>query len=72
MIITATDLKTNVGKYLEAVASEDIFVTKNGRIIAKLTNPLQDRVSLLDSLKGIVPQDGIALEDMKKERLSRQ
>ena len=30
MIITATELKNNLGKYLEMAESQDIFITKNG------------------------------------------
>lgn len=43
MSVTATELKNNLGKYLVLSATEDIFITKNGRIVAKLTNPYQDR-----------------------------
>ena len=41
MSITATELKNNLGKYLLLSAKEDIFITKNGKIVAKLTNPHQ-------------------------------
>ena len=44
MSITATELKSNLGKYLLLAATEDIFITKNGKVIAKLSNPHQDRV----------------------------
>ena len=44
MSITATELKNNLGKYLLLSAKEDVFITKNGKIVAKLTNPHQDRV----------------------------
>ena len=30
MSITATELKSNLGKYLLLAATEDIFITKNG------------------------------------------
>ena len=46
MSITAAELKSNLGKYLTLSATEDIFITKNGKIIAKLTNPFQDRVDI--------------------------
>jgi len=36
MIITATELKLNLGKYLEAANDEVIVITKNGKEIAKL------------------------------------
>ena len=57
MSITATELKNNLGKYLVLSATEDIFITKNGKIIAKLTNSYQDRVETTKSLFGILPQD---------------
>ena len=57
MSITATELKQNLGKYLLLSAQEDIYITKNGKIIAKLTNLNQDRVSTAQSLFGILPQD---------------
>ena len=55
MSITATELKNNLGKYLLLSVTEDIFITKNGKIIAKLTNPYQDRVETAKSLFGILP-----------------
>ena len=39
MIVTATEFKTNLGKYLEMAMSQDIFITKNGKSIARLTSP---------------------------------
>lgn len=68
MSITATELKNNLGKYLLLSATEDIFITKNGKIIAKLTNPYQDRVETAKSLFGILPKD-VDLEEAKAERL---
>ncbi len=55
MSITATELKNNLGKYLLLSATEDVFITKNGKIIAKLTSPYQDRVETAKSLFGILP-----------------
>lgn len=37
MIINATDLKNNLGKYLRAAAREEIVITSNGRKVARLT-----------------------------------
>ena len=68
MSITATELKQNLGKYLLLSASEDIFITKNGKVVAKLTNPYQDRVDIAKSLFGILPENA-SLEDAKAERL---
>jgi prevent-host-death family protein len=37
MIINATDLKNNLGKYLRLSAREEIIITSNGRKVAKLS-----------------------------------
>lgn len=70
MLITATELKRNLGKYLLLAATEDIFITKNGKVVAKLSNPQQDRADIAKSLFGILPAD-VTLEDTKEERLIR-
>ena len=57
MIVTATEFKTNLGKYLEMAASQDIFITKNGKSIARLTSPVVNKLALLDDLVGIVSQE---------------
>lgn len=70
MIITATEFKTNFGKYLEMIAKEDIFITRNGKTIAKVVNP---QVSAVNSLRGMlkdIPSD-IDLDSLREERLSK-
>lgn len=69
MSITATELKQNLGKYLLLSAQEDVYITKNGKVVAKLTNPNQNRVDTAKSLFGILPDDA-GLEDAKAERLN--
>lgn len=69
MSITATELKQNLGKYLLLSAQEDIYITKNGKVIAKLINPNQDRVSTAQSLFGILPHDA-DIDISKEERLA--
>ena len=70
MSITATEFKKNLGKYLLLAETVDIFITRKGKIVAKLTNPNQDRVNRAESLFGIL-SDGRTLEESKKERLSK-
>lgn len=70
MIVTATEFKTNFGKYLEMISKEDIFITRNGKTIAKVVNP---QVSAVDSLRGMlkdVPSD-TDLDSLREERLSK-
>ena len=70
MIVTATEFKTNFGKYLDLIGKEDIFITRHGKTIAKVVNP---QVSAVDSLRGIlkdVPAD-IDLDSLQEERLEK-
>jgi len=70
MSITATELKLNLGKYLQLAESEDIYITRNGKVVAKLTNPYQNRVDAVKSLLGVLPAD-ISLEESREERLNK-
>jgi len=70
MLVTATEFKNNIGKYLLIVADEEIIITKNGKNIAKLSKATQDKVELAKSLFGIIPPD-TSLEQAKEERLAR-
>ena len=73
MIVTATEFKTNLGKYLDMAASQDIFITKNGKNIARLTSPAVNKLALLDDLVGIIPESQTMDEDtIREERLARQ
>ena len=70
MIVTADEFKTNFDKYLDMLTKEDIFITRNGKTIAKVINP---HFSAVDSLRGMlknVPSD-IDLDSLREERLSK-
>lgn len=69
MSITATELKLNLGKYLLLAATQDIYITRNGKTIAKLVSPYQDRVDTVNTLFGSVP-DTTTLEEAREERLN--
>lgn len=68
--ITATEFKQNLGKYLTLAATEDIYITKNGIIIAKLVSPHQDKLKMVEELFGSVP-DTLTLEEVREERLRK-
>lgn len=70
MSISAAELEKNLDKYLTLASREDVFITRNGAVIAKLSNPNQDRVNMAKSLFGILPAD-ITLEEARRERLDR-
>ena len=70
MSITATELKANLSKYLQLSATEDIYITRNGKVISKLTNPFQERVAVAKSLFGILPDD-ITEDEAREEWLKK-
>ncbi len=71
MIVTATDFKTNLGRYLSLLQTEDIFITKNGKTVAKMVNP---NVSAVDAISGIlegkVPDD-FDVRTLRDERMNK-
>lgn len=71
MFVTAAEFKSNIGKYLEMAATENVFIIESGTVIAKLTKPDQDRQALAKSLFGILPSD-ISFELVREERLADQ
>ena len=72
MVVTATRFKTSIGHYLDNVSKEDVYITKNGKMIAKLSDPMQDKMSILNSLAGITAGNPVSLEEAKMERIMRR
>lgn len=71
MVVTATEFKENFGKYLDMLLSEDIFITRNGKTIAKVVNP---NVSAVDAISGILAgklPDNYDAKALRKERLGQ-
>ena len=71
MIVTATEFKTNLGKYFDLVLTEDIWISKNGKTIAKLINP---NVSAVDEISGVLKgkiSDDFDRHSLYDERLNR-
>lgn len=53
MTITATEYKTNLGKYFDWIQqnSEDLYITKNGKTVAIMTSPNKSALNALDQLR---------------------
>ena len=69
--VTATEFKVNLGHYLDLVPTEDIWVTRNGKYVARLVNP---NVSAVDSISGILKgkvSEAIDRHSLREERMSR-
>jgi prevent-host-death family protein len=60
MNITSTELKTNLGKYLDLVTTQDIIITRNGRKVAKLVKEEDDVLSDVRSLYGLLANSDLS------------
>ena len=78
MEITLTELKGNLGKYIMLSREEDILVTKNGKVISRLTEPFSarkekmERQKIAKRLAGSIKSDYLPLDELRAERLSRK
>ena len=78
MKITLTELNGNLGKYVMMSQKEDILITKNGKIISRLTEPLNVRKEKMEKkriareLVGSAKGEYMSLDDIRAERLARQ
>ena len=79
MQIALSDLKVNVGKYVDLADSEDVIITKYGKPAAKIVRfdkepwylkKVPEKVTDVEQLFGTLPND-INLDDMRMERLAR-
>lgn len=72
--ITATEFKKNLGYYLTLCSKEDIFISKNGKVIGCLSSSTDKGMKKLIELGGCLKDyddgkdyDAIILEEMKKK-----
>ena len=79
MQIALSDLKVNVGKYVDLADTEDVIITKYGKPTAKIIRydkdpwylkKLPEKITSVDSLFGTLPND-IDLDDVRTERLTK-
>ncbi len=71
MVVTATVFQSNFIKYLELLTNDSIFITMNGKTVAKVINP---NVSAVDEITGILADslpDGYDQKAFRSERLSK-
>ena len=68
MQVSVSELKTNVGRYINLADKQDIYITKNGKQVAKLVSTKVDRVAAMRSIFGAIPADA-DLDTAKAERL---
>ena len=54
-------------KYLESSKAEDVYITRNGKIFAKISNPYSGKLAILRSLKGSIPSE-MSEDEVEEER----
>jgi len=78
MQIALSDLKLNVGRYVDLAETEDIIITKYGKPAAKIIRfdkepwylkQIPEKITSVEQLFGTLP-GGISLDEIKAERLS--
>ena len=79
MQVALSDLKVNVGRYVDLANTVDVIITKYGKPAAKIIRydkelwymkKLPENITSIDNLFGIIPND-IDLDDVRLERLSK-
>jgi prevent-host-death family protein len=68
MQISVTELKTNPGRYIDLVKDGDIYITRNGKRVARLTDMRGNRLEAARALFGILPPH-VDLDASRQERL---
>ena len=66
--ISITELNANIDKYIVMAQDQDIFITKNGKPIAKLVAAKVDKVTASKSMFGILYSD-VDLDEARENRL---
>ena len=78
MQVALSDLKVNVGKYVDLAETTDVIITKYGKPAAKIIRfdkepwylkKIPSQVTSVEQLFGTLPSD-MEVEDAKAERLS--
>lgn len=71
--VTATELKNNLSHYLELSKKENVFITKNNKVISVLSNPTNNAtleaimyVESLDIPKDLPSNDKLLEEEILK------
>lgn len=72
MKVTSTDIKNSFGKYLRLCTTEPVYITKNGKTIAKLLNHTieDDIIENSNNLSKLYDVEGIISKDYMPSRLA--
>ncbi len=68
MLISLSELEVNPAKYVDIANREAVYITRNGKKVAKLTGANIDKVEGIKRLFGILPPE-TDLDEARAERL---
>ncbi len=69
--VSLSTLKANIGKYVMLAQEQDILITKNGKVVAKLGTAKVDKKEALSSLLHRFEGKTYSDEDIAKARKER-
>ena len=70
--ISVSELKTNAGKYVTMAMDQDIMITKNGKVVAKLVTAKVDKREAFKHFLSLFPEKGLDLDPEKaREEIGR-
>ncbi len=67
-IVTAAQLRESQKAYLDLSRTEDVYITRNGKVFTKITNPYASKLTILRSLKGSIPSH-MSIEEERTKSL---
>jgi len=72
--ISVSELKVNAGKYVGMAQEQDILITKNGKVVAKLVTARPDKKASWENIVGIFrqavgPMSDEEIAEAKEERI---
>ncbi len=68
MLVSLSELKANPGKYVDMVDQQIIYITRNGKKVARFTTARPDKQACARALFGILPEN-VYLDTVREERL---
>lgn len=66
--VSLSELRANPGKYVGMAQTQDIYITKNGKVAARLTGVHIDKAESARALFGLLPNE-VDLDAAREEKL---
>jgi len=68
--VSISELDGNLARYVEMAQDQDVLITKNGKVVAKLVTAKADKVAAAKELFRLLPKGtDVDLDKIREERL---